>query len=310
MPDPSALTTFAALGLAVSLVYLLASAVFTGLALIAASARATRSRLRHPPGFFLEREVRRTNRRLRRHGHALLLFCIVFGMLAAFGRPDTGPQLPLWAMALVACLMAACAAWVIFKCSKLLAFRRRLMSVLEADCEVAQRLEYVQLRGYRVYHAVPVGPALIDHVIVGAEGVFAVQLVLPMSAGAQSVSLSRGSLVFGPHHGEFRLKPVTEAFSNLARELTRVAGQPVKVVPTLIAPGCTVTASDEQRYLLANEQTCVSLVGWKDAAAYLMDDQVSRIAEWLGSRSLPPRRWAWRLPAARQHACAPRPGML
>ena len=123
------------------------------------------------------------------------------------------------------------------------------------------------------------------------------------------MSLTRGSLSFGPDQVAFGLQPVTKAFAGLAKELGRTVGHPIKVVPTLIVPGCKVAASDEERFLLTNEQNCVTLVGWKDSEAYLMDDEIARIAQWLSARCQPPPTTGLALPERRapcvHHATRP-----
>lgn len=310
MPSPSALSTFATVGLAVAITYLLASTALGGFNLIRRTRREVRTRLPNAPGAFVSREIDSIDRRIRRHSTAVLLFAVCVGVLVGLGRPDAGPELHPLGLVAIAVLVTATGVFAIAKGAQLLRYRSRLQFLLEADLGVARRLDEVRLRGHRVYHAVAIGDRIIDHVVVGALGVFAAQLVLPTRPGAVSVSLVRGSLLFGPGHGEFRLQPVTVAFARLARELGRVVGHPVKVVPTLIAPGCTVETRDDERYLLTNEQNCVTLVGWKDSEAYLMDDEIIRIADWLSARSQPQRQWAWRLPRAALHVCVRRPGLV
>ncbi len=125
-----------------------------------------------------------------------------------------------------------------------------------------------------------------------------------------TVSLARGSLTFGPDHGAFGLQPVMKACGGLAKELGRTIGHPLKIVPTLVVPGCRVAASDEQRFLLTNEQNCVTLVGWKDSEAYLMDDEIARISQWLSVRCQPRQQLAWRFPKSARHVSIARPRLL
>jgi hypothetical protein len=74
-------------------------------------------------------------------------------------------------------------------------------------------------------------------------------------------------------------------------------------------PG-TIAASDEARFLLTNEPNCVTLVGWKDPGAYLMDDEITRISQWLSARCQPRPRPAWRFPRSALHASVARPRLL
>jgi hypothetical protein len=309
VPPPPALSAFAAIGLAIALAYLLCSTLWSGVVLVARTRREWASGLQRRPGAFVAAELAQVERRLRRHATAALLFSVTTGVLSLFGRHE-GWSLPgEWVPRLLAVLVGGTALFAILKGYALIGYRRRLAAVLAADLAVAQRLEEVQRRGHRMFHAVQIGPHLVDHVVVGTIGVFAVQVIVPERSGATGVSMSRGSLVFGPGHGQFRLQPTLETFSRLARELGRLVGHPIKVVPTLVVPGCRISTWDDDRCLLTNEQNCVTLVGWKDSAAYLMDDEVARICEWLAPRCRP-RRWPLRPARGALHACATRPALL
>ena len=303
------LSVFAAAGLAVAIAYLLFSTACAGLLLLARARRAATSGLRHTPGWYFAREIGDAERRLRRQVTAMLLFACSTGVLAALGRTDP-PALPGWGAPAIALLLATAGGLAIAKTVALVRYRARLLILLEACRRVAQRLEEVQRRGHLIFHSVVVGTRIIDHVIVGATGVFAVQLVVPPRDGALTVSLARGALHFGPAHGTFSLQPAVEVFARLAKELARTVGHPIRIVPTLIATCDRVESRDDSRYLLTTEHTCVTLVGWKDPAAFLMEDEVTRIADWLAARCQPPRRWYGWPPRVTLHACITRPGLL
>jgi hypothetical protein len=307
MASAYSLGVFAAVGLAIALSYLMLSTTCAGVLMLVRSRRAASAGLRHAPGAFIALEIKGIERRLRRQATAVLLFAASFGALVALGSRDEGAGRSLWVPAAIALLVVATGAFAAAKGIALNRYHRRLRSLLQTSRQVAQRLEEVQRRGHAVFHAVRVGDRAIDHVIVGPLGVFAAQLVMPPRAGATSVSMARGSLFFAPAHGEFRLQPATEAFACLAKELGRVVGHAVKVVPTLVAVGCRIATRDEDRYLLVNEQTCVTLVGWKDSSAFLMDDEITRICEWLATQCQREPGWAWRSPRGALHPCITRP---
>jgi hypothetical protein len=310
MPSPSSLSAFAALALSFTMGYLLFSTAAAGIVVFLRRFRAGAAGLRRPAGAYIARELNATGRRIRRHCAAIVLFIVSFGILAALARPDLTPALAPWVPPVVIALVTAMAIFAVVKAAALVRYQLRLRRLLAADLQVAERLEDVQRRGHHVFHAVPVGPHVIDHIVVGAIGVFAMQVVLPDRPSVKTVSMARGSLLFGPGQGEFRVQPTVEAFARLARQLGPLVGHPVKVVPVLVAPGCKVSTWDDDRYLLTNEQNCVALVGWKDPSAYLMDEEVLRISEWLSERCRPVRKLALMEARVRLHACATRPALL
>ena len=310
MAAPSALSAFAAVGLAIALAYLLASTVWSGIAQLVTSRRAARSGLHHQPAAFVALEIDSIDRRLQRHCTAVLIFGICFGVLALFARHDHWPDQPTWGWVMIGSFVALIGAFAVAKGLQLVWYRGHLRSLLDAGLGVAQRLDEVKLRGHRVFHAVPVGDGVVDHVVVGPLGVFAILVVLPSRPGASTVSLTRGCLVFGPEHGFSGLQPVVKVFAGLARELGRSLGRPLKIVPMLVVPGCRVESSDEKRFLLSNEQNCITLVGWKDPEAYLMDDEIAGVSQWLSARCQPPQQPAWGLPKRPLQAFLVRPRFL
>jgi hypothetical protein len=310
LPSVYSMSGFAAVGLAIAISYLMLSTTCAAVLALARWRRTATSGLRHTPGMFIALEAQRVARRLRRHNTAVLLFCACFGVLMSFGRHDEWHEFHPWAPVAIALLLAVAGTVAAAKGLALARYQGRLRSLLQTTQRVAQRLEEVQRRGYEIFHAVPVGERVVDHVIVGTNGVFAVQLIVCPRAGATSASMARGSLLFAPAHGEFRLQPAIGAFARLGRELGRAVGHPIKVVPTLIAVGVEVTTRDDDRYLLLNEQTCVTLVGWKDSAAFLMDDEIARISGWLSARCRQRGRNEWLAPGGAPHPCVGRPAWL
>ena len=293
LPSLPSLIAFALASLAIAVAYLLVSTALAAAASLAVPGAAARPGVRNLPGRFLRQELDDNRARCRRYGTATLLFCASLVVLIPLGQLDPSTDLPAWAATVIALLLLVVLAYGAVRFVRLALRRRRLQWLLDRDLVVAQHLEEVQCRGHRVFHAVPVGNLVIDHVVVGSIGVFAIHVVPLSHPGAEGVRLQRGLLTFHPDGAEYRLQPATEAFARLARELTRAVGHRVKVVPTLIAPGCRVLGRDDEQYLLTNEQNCVALVGWKDTEALLMDDEIVRIAGWLAARCTPPGRRPW-----------------
>jgi len=310
MPSSDSLYAFAAVGLAVAIAYLSLSTAWAGALSLVRARRAALSGLRYAPGHFIAAEIHELDRRRRRQATAALLFVTCCAVLAISGASDRWAVLPPWGPSTVMLVLAATAALAAARGFVLYRYRARLRTLLEANQRVAQRLEEVQRRGHYVFHAVPVGGRIVDYVILGRNGVFAAQLVVPPRPGASVAFLSRGALQFGPAHGEFNLQPVIAAFAQLGKELGRAVRHPIKIVPTLIINCGKVHAQDDDHFLLTNEQNCVALVGWKDSAAYLMDDDIAAMCQWLSASCQPPRRWYWHHPRPAPNAGAPRPGFL
>lgn len=249
------------------------------------------------PGEVVHQALKITGRRWDRYRTAALLFCVSLALLLSFGRtgwwPDLAPA--LWAGAgAVVCLFVAVATWLMLRLS---GYRRRLKWLLDAHIEIAQRLQEAQLRGNRIYHAVPVGDAVIDHIVVGSQGVYTINLVYPPLKSCTSVEFKRNGLLFMPGAHRNDLVSYRKALVALAKELTNCAGAQVTVQPVVIIPGCRIEETPEDGPLLVSMESCTAFVGWKNREAFLMEDEVARIDEWLsrqthGQQSRPLRKLA------------------
>ena len=116
---------------------------------------------------------------------------------------------------------------------------------LGLDCEMAvgQELNNLMSAGYRVYHDVPAEGFNIDHVVVGRNGVFAVE-----TKGRSKPERGRGSedatvvydgrtLRFPDWIGRDFLDQAKRQAEWLSRWLAEVVGEPVPVQPVLVIPG-------------------------------------------------------------------------
>jgi hypothetical protein len=116
---------------------------------------------------------------------------------------------------------------------------------LGLDCEMAvgQELNNLTGEGYRVYHDVPAEGFNIDHVVVGRNGVFAVE-----TKGRSKPSRRRGSfdasVVYDGRTLRFPDRISTDFLDQarrqaewLSRWLTEVVGELVPVQPVLVIPG-------------------------------------------------------------------------
>jgi len=66
-------------------------------------------------------------------------------------------------------------AYYLYKLIKLLKLRRSYRLGYEGEIAVGQELNQLMLDGYRVYHDFPASKFNIDHIVVGAPGVFAIE---------------------------------------------------------------------------------------------------------------------------------------
>lgn len=277
------LAAWGAVATAVALAYLLIAASLAGFSrwLDARSRRTPVSR----PGEAVRRALKRTNGRLQRHGTAILLFAVSLLLLLSLGDRSWWPTFSsrVWVVMLVGLLVPQ--VYGLVKLAQLMAYRQRLIRLLRLHEALAARLVEAQMRGYRLSFAVPVANAVVDAVATGANGVYAIHIVVP-PAGANAAQLRSDGLHFQPGGQVHTVSPAFDAMAALQREIASATGVRSLVQPVLVVPDCRINRGDDESALVVKLESCVSFVGWRNPDAFLMEDELARIDAWLADQTI------------------------
>jgi hypothetical protein len=110
---------------------------------------------------------------------------------------------------------------------------------------VGEELNQLMLEGYRVFHDLPCGDFNIDHVIVGASGIYAVETKTrrkPIDEKGRklewTVTYDGNQLLF-PRSGPDRswLEQAVRSAQHLSKWLTAATGEATVALPVLVIPG-------------------------------------------------------------------------
>lgn len=288
--------SFSALALAFSAVYLLLSMLGGDLAALIQSARQKRSEIPFEPGRFVQLEAGHVGRHLQRHTTAAMIFFASFAILLIVGRQNWWPELPIWVWVILTAVIIALVTYVESRFVRLAIYRHRLNALREDHVVVADRLNEARTRGNYVFHSIPMREGIVDHVILGKKGMFAIQIVRPPSRKFKSVSLKDEMLIFAPRDVEKGVKNIrrfTKPVAALSQRLSDTVGNKVRIQPIIVVTDCEVEASSDQRCLLADPGNCIVFVGWNDPETHLMDHEIKEINAWLirRCRNMPFRTW-------------------
>lgn len=216
---------------------------------------------------------------------AMLTALIVTGASVLMLDAGRLPAWPAWAWVMVWVANAGVLALAVFGIARLVKRQRRLRFDWAARAAVGDILKRLNLSGNRVFHDVTVEGALIDHVVVGARGMFAINVVprpLPKNGGERPVAeLKNGKLLLA---GRAEALPVGDAARNmtlLSAAASRVVGHRVPVRSVLALPGWHSVPNDSGNHLVLNEKNLVMLTSWNRPDAYLMDEDCVAIQAFL-----------------------------
>jgi hypothetical protein len=234
--------------------------------------------------------VRQKLQKLDRHYYLLLSAMLVYGLLLlvafALQRDPLPYDQPAWVWLALSGLLVVASVMLPVKAVKLKWARSRLALRRTANIAVGHALQRIAGRGYTIYHDVRVGNQVVDNVIIGAKGAYAVNVFVLDSrrAGNGTARLNGSSLAFGNAKTSAPLRVSQNRVLDLGNALSKVIGHRIRVRSVIAVPGWDVVSAASGNHLLVNEKNVAMLTGWTDPDTYLMDDDVVQIRDFLARR--------------------------
>lgn len=180
-------------------------------------------------------------------------------------------------------ILACVLAFLIWKVSKAFSRRNDLRLGLDAEMAVGQELNQLMRQGCAVYHDFPADNFNIDHIVIGPNGVFAVETkgrAKPTEKGDKknwSVVFDGQTLQF-PNWTEREYLPQARRQAEwLTKWLSSAVGESVNVRPVLVMPGWWIDQKKPSDVILFNGKNPISWAGTK-AKNPLSDAMIQRIA--------------------------------
>lgn len=214
----------------------------------------------------------------------MLVFLLLFAAVLLL-RPAPLPlQMPDWAWMVLGGLITVISLYLPYQALRLRRLRVRLADSHDAHVAVGHALQRVVTKGNRLFHNVVLAGQVIDNVVVGPNGAYAVNVFVCRATGSNKEPTARinGSHVeFGRAKDKRVIEQATKRVKQLSLALANLVGHKIPVQSVIAVPGWTVGSTDTNGHLLVNEQTVVTLTGWTRPDAYLMDEDVDKVCEHL-----------------------------
>jgi Nuclease-related domain len=165
---------------------------------------------------------------------------VMAGLVALQGvRPGAG----VWIT--VAGIAAIASVWSAYRLWKVINLRRRIRLGFEGERHVGEALNQLMLLGYRIFHDFlitdkPGTTRNIDHIVIGRNGVFAVETKARRKVKADNgakVTVSQNTLQYPWGTDQRDLAQAQDGATWLAGWLSKMSDRSVDVAPILVLPG-------------------------------------------------------------------------
>jgi len=159
--------------------------------------------------------------------------------------------------------------------------RHQVKLLRDANIAVGHQLQRVATGFGRVYHDVETSAGIIDHVVVGQNGAYAVSVFARRPAKNGHVEFDNNSILYQPSGKAQTIVGTAKCTAALERDFRRLLDHRVRVRSVIAVPGWEIHEQSSEEHLLVNDRSLPMLRGWKDQADYLMNEDVDALHQML-----------------------------
>ncbi len=213
-----------------------------------------------------------------------VVFVVLFVAAYALQAKQLFVGYPLWQLYVLLGTLLVSALLASYRLTQTVLSRHRVKLRRDANIAVGHQLQRLAMGVGRTYHDVETSSGIIDHVIVGKNGAYAVSVVAMRSAKNGNVNLHNNELQFDPTDKTQSIVATNANIASLEREFRRLLDHRVRVRSVIAIPGWEIGEQSSEEHLLVNERNLPMLSGWKDQADYLMNEDVDALHKLLTTR--------------------------
>ena len=215
---------------------------------------------------------------------AALVFAVIFAITYLLPAQRMFEVLPQWQLVLVLVLFGSAALYTMYRLLRITVAKRRLAFVRDANMAAGHALQKLTANQNRVFHDVPCGTNIIDNVVVGRQGIYAVSVIARKPGKDNRVRLRGDELSFAPENVSMSVSRSGTKSGRLAKEIRKLLHHDVRVRSVVVVPGWEIESQVSDEYLVVNERNVAMLSGWKDQKDFLMNEDVDTVQKMLTKR--------------------------
>jgi hypothetical protein len=212
---------------------------------------------------------------------AALVFVVLFIAAYVLQAERLYAGYPDWQLYLFLFVLGIGALLAVFRLALTIIAGQQVKLLRDANIAVGHQLQRIASGFGRVYHDVETSAGVIDHVIIGASGAYAVNVFARRPAKNGHVELSNNELQFLPSDKSESVVETAKRIAALEREFRRLLDHRVRVRSVIAVPGWDVHEQSSDEHLIVNDHSLPMLRGWKDQADYLMNEDVEELHKML-----------------------------
>lgn len=213
---------------------------------------------------------------------------LVFTMLFAAAYVLRAEQLfvgyPNWQLYIQLGFLLMVMGFAAYQLIKTVIAKRHVKFLRDANVAIGHQLHQISSGATQIFHDVETRAGIVDHVLIGQAGLYAVNVVARRVRGAAGVKLRGNALQFSGGRREEPIIDIAARARRLEKEFSDLLGHRVRVRSVIAAPGWEIVEQNNEDHLLVNERNIAMLRGWKDQSDHLMNEDVDTLKKELTAR--------------------------
>ena len=210
-----------------------------------------------------------------------LMFVIIFAVAQTFEARRLFEGYPTWQLYVLLATLLAAAGFALYRLACTIREGRQVRFLRDANIAVGHSSQRIATGHARVFHDVVTAAGVIDHVMIGQSGIYAVNVVAHREIRRQSVERAEDELRFTPGGHTIGISDIANRTTRLEQEFRDLLGHSVRVRSVIAVPGSDAGSQCSAGHLVVNERTLPMLRGWRDRADYLLDEDVQTLHQLL-----------------------------
>jgi hypothetical protein len=275
--DIEAISGAATVALASTLVFILVTKSWQILSRTVGSNSKFASSIMHEAAQRFRDEFERLTSSQSTYLSASLVFVVLYSSAYVLNAERLFVDYPIWQLYLILAILVAAALFAFYRLTKTILARQKIKLLRDANIAIGHQLQRIAAGFGRVYHDVETANGIVDHVIVGQGGIYAVNVFACRAIKDGAVAIQNNDLQLLPGDRDISIVDTIAKTSRLERELGALLHHRLKIRSVIAVPGWQVDGQASEDHLVVNENNLPMLLGWKDKDDNLMNEDVDAI---------------------------------
>ena len=222
-------------------------------------------------------ELKQLSRTQSSYLGAALVFVVMYVSAIVFQGPELFVGYPEWQLYVVLTVLACAALFVLYRLIRTVISWRALRFLRDANVAIGHQLQRIASAHGRTYHDVPTSAGVVDHVMVGQGGIYAINVVAKRHLKKASVRIEENCLHFSNTDKTLSILDAVAKTNRLQKEFRKITGKNLRIRSVIAVPGWNINDQTGNDHLLVNERNLPMISGWKDHSDNLMNEDVDAL---------------------------------